>query len=229
MSAVISTRPRTVPDDVQVQAKALGDSTRFRIFRYVFEAARPVGVAELTSYTQLNHNAVRQHLDALTSAGLVTESLEERTRPGRPRLLYEAAPDSAGLWGTSGPYEQLATLLAEALRTGAPPQEVGRQAGLARASELSRVAPPADALAAIEHEMARRGFRPVRRQRPRGVELVLERCPFESAAAANPGAVCSLHRGLAEGLAEGIEGVEVEDLVAKNPHKAGCRLVMKEA
>ena len=77
--------------------------------------------------------------------------------------------------------------------------------------------------------MARRGFRPVRRQRPRGVDLVLERCPFESAAAANPSAVCSLHLGLAKGLADGIGGVEVEDLVAKNPHKAGCRLVMKEA
>ena len=200
-----------------------------RIFRYVFESARPVGVAELTSYTQLNHNAVRQHLDALTSAGLVAESLEERTRPGRPRLLDEATPDSAGLWGTPGPYEQLATFLAEALRTGAPPQEVGRRAGLARASELSRVTPSDDALGAIEHEMARAGFRPLRRHRPRGVELVLKRCPFESAAAANTSAVCSLHLGLAEGLAEGIGGVEVEDLVAKNPHKAGCRLVMKEA
>jgi DNA-binding transcriptional ArsR family regulator len=105
---------RTVPDDVQAQARALGDPTRFRIFRSIFEAARPVDVAELTSYTQLNHNAVRQHLDVLTSAGLVTESQEERTRPGRPRLLYEAAPDAAGLWGTPGPYEQLATSLAEA-------------------------------------------------------------------------------------------------------------------
>ena len=229
MSAVISTRPRTVPDDVQVQAKALGDSTRFRIFRYIFEAARPVGVAELTSYTQLNHNAVRQHLDALTSAGLVTESLEERTRPGRPRSALRGRPRLSRALGYPwslravgdapgrGPSDRCATA------GGRPASRLGS------ASELSRVAPPADALAAIEHEMARRGFRPVRRQRPRGVELVLERCPFESAAAANPGAVCSLHRGLAEGLAEGIEGVEVEDLVAKNPHKAGCRLVMKEA
>jgi len=228
MSPIISTRSRTVPDDVQSQAKALGDPTRFRIFRYVFESARSVGVAELTSYTQLNHNAVRQHLGALSAAGLVTESLEERTRPGRPRLLYEATPDSAGLWGTPGPYEQLATFLAEALRTGKAPQEVGRKAGLTRAAELSRAVAPGDALGAIEHEMARAGFRPLRRQRQRAVELVLERCPFESAAAANTSAVCSLHLGLAKGLAEGIGGVEVEDLVAKNPHKAGCRLVMKE-
>lgn len=229
MSLFIFTRPRTVPDDVQTQAKALGDPTRFRIFRFVFEAARPVGVAELTSYTQLNHNAVRQHLDVLTSAGLVAESVEERTRPGRPRLLYEATPDSAGLWGTPGPYEQLATFLAEVLRTGTSPEEVGKRAGLARAGELSRRPLSGDAIGTVEREMARAGFRPLRRQRPRGAELVLEHCPFKNAAAVNATAVCRLHLGLARGLAEGIGGVEVEDLVAKNPRKAGCRLVMKDS
>lgn len=226
--ALLTPPARTVPDDVQSQARALGDPTRFRIFRYIFEAARPVDVAELTSYTQLNHNAVRQHLEVLTSAGLVTEGQEERTRPGRPRLLYESAPDSAGLWGTPGPYEQLATSLAEAMRTGASPEDVGRRAGLARAREMARKAPLGDGIEAIQHEMARAGFKPSRRDRPRGVEIVLERCPFESAAAANAKAVCPLHLGLAKGLAEGIGGVEVEGLVPKNPHKAGCRLLLRK-
>jgi predicted ArsR family transcriptional regulator len=219
---------RTVPDDVQSQARALGDPTRFRIFRYIFEAARPVDVAELTGYMRLNHNAVRQHLEVLTSAGLVVEGQEERTRPGRPRLLYEVAPDAAGLWGTPGPYEQLATALAEAMRTGASTQEVGRRVGLARAREIARRGTVDRPVDLIEREMARAGFKPARRQRPRGVELVLENCPFESAAAVNAKAVCHLHLGLAKGLAEGIAGIEVEDLVAKNPHRAGCRLMVKE-
>jgi predicted ArsR family transcriptional regulator len=221
--------PRTVPDDVQSQARALGDPTRFRIFRYIFEAARPVDVAELTGYMRLNHNAVRQHLEVLTSAGLVIETQEERTRPGRPRLLYEAAPDSAGLWGTPGPYEQLATALAEAMRTGTSTEEVGRRVGLARAREISRRGARDDPAGAIEHEMARAGFKPARRERGRGVEFVLESCPFESAAAVNAKAVCQLHLGLARGLAEGIGDIEVEDLVAKNPHRAGCRLLVREA
>jgi predicted ArsR family transcriptional regulator len=215
----------TIRDDVQPQAKALGDPTRFRIFRYVFEAGRPVGVAELTAYTQLNHNAVRQHLAVLTSAGLVVEEVEERSRPGRPRLMYTPAPDVAGLWGTPSPYEYLATLLSEVLRTNARPEEVGRSAGRRRAVELSR-RPHGEPLAVLEGEMARIGFRPTVRQRAHSVDLVLGRCPFVSAAAANPGVVCQIHRGLADGLAEGIGGIDVEDLVAKNPHKAGCRLVM---
>jgi predicted ArsR family transcriptional regulator len=187
-----------------------------------------VDVAELTSYTQLNHNAVRQHLAVLRAAGLVAEGQEERARPGRPRLLYEAAPDASGLWGTPGPYEQLATSLAEALRTGLSPEEVGRRAGLRRAREVARQGDVGGPVEAMEQEMARAGFSPLRRERGRGLEIVLERCPFESAAAVNAKAVCSLHLGLARGLAEGIGGMEVEGLVPKNPHKAGCRLLMRQ-
>jgi predicted ArsR family transcriptional regulator len=219
---------RAVPDEVQAQAKALGDPTRFRIFRHIFEAARPVSVAELTSYTQLNHNAVRQHLDVLSSAGLVASSIEDRTRPGRPRLLYEVTPETAGLWGTQSPYEQLAVALAEALRSGSSPEEVGRRVGLARVAAIAHRTPVTDAFGVVENEMARAGFRPVRRSRSRGLELVLQRCPFESAAAINAGAVCQLHRGLAGGIAQGTGKLELEDLVPKNPHKAGCRLLLVE-
>jgi len=214
-----------VLDHVQMQAKALGDPTRFRIFRYVFEVERPVSVAELTAYTQLNHNAVRQHLAVLTSAGLVVEQVEERVRPGRPRLLYTPAAEVAGLWGTLSPYEYLATLLSEMLRTDASPEEVGRSAGRRRAAELPGRSSD-DPFDVMEREVARRGFRPIVRKRAGAVELVLGRCPFESAAAINPGVVCSVHRGLTEGLAEGIGGIDVADLVAKNPHKAGCRVVI---
>lgn len=220
-------RARAVPDEVLPLAKALGDPTRFRIFRYVFEAAHPVGVAELTNYMSLNHNAVRQHLETLVSSGLVTGSTEQRDRPGRPRLLYSARRDVGGLWATPGPYEQLASWLAQMLRTGDSPEEVGRRAGLDRAAELSRREASPDAVLVMEGEMAREGFRPLRRERPGAVELVLQDCPFESAAAANAAAVCRLHLGFAQGLAQGIGGTEVADLVAKNPRKAGCRLVFK--
>jgi DNA-binding transcriptional ArsR family regulator len=43
----------------QAEARALGDPTRYRIFRYIADARRPVGVAELTDLLGLNHNAVR--------------------------------------------------------------------------------------------------------------------------------------------------------------------------
>ncbi|TAN24836.1 MAG: ArsR family transcriptional regulator, partial [Actinomycetota bacterium] len=55
------------------EAKALGDPTRYRIFRYIDDAKRPVYVNELTDLLNVNHNAVRQHLAVLKDAHLVDE------------------------------------------------------------------------------------------------------------------------------------------------------------
>ena len=94
--------------DLQLQARALGDPTRYRLFRYIADAQGPVTVAELTGYAGLNHNAIRQHLAVLRDAGLVTEEAERRDRPGRPRLLYRLRPEAAGEWGTPGAFAWLA-------------------------------------------------------------------------------------------------------------------------
>jgi predicted ArsR family transcriptional regulator len=214
---------------VLARGRAPGDPTRLRVFGYIFEAARPVGVAELTSYVRLNHNAVHQHLEVLRSAGLVRASLEKRDRPRRPRLYYVASPEAAGLWATPRPYKQLAVLLAQILRTGDSPEEVGRRAGLARAVELSDRGPVTGAVGAVEDEMARVGFWPQRRQSLGAVELVLGRCPFASAAAVNTADVCRLHLGLARGLAQASGGPDLEDQVVQNPRKAGCRLVFERS
>ena len=212
--------------DMQLEARALGDPTRHRIFRYIVDAEGPVGVGELTDYVQLNHNAVRQHLAVLKDAGLVVEEAEGRNRPGRPRLLYRLHPEVAGRWGTSGAYVWLAGLLSEAVRLGLDPRQVGRQDGRHRAAEMAGTGDPPDL---IEEEMARRGFRPVRTERGRRIDFVIERCPFADVASEDPETICQLHLGLAEGLTEGLGGLSVERLVVKNPYRGGCRLVVQRA
>lgn len=213
-----------VDDELQHEARALGDPTRHRLFRYIADAPGPVGVAELTEYVRLNHNAVRQHLAVLKDAGLVTEEIEERSRPGRPRLLYQLHPEAAGRWDTPGAYAWLASLLSDAIRRSQDPRQVGRQDGHRRAAELAGTAEPIDLL---DEEITRRGFRPTRVERGRRVEFVLGRCPFADVAGSDPDTVCQLHLGLAEGLAEGLGGLEIERLVPKDPHRAGCRLTVR--
>lgn len=213
-------------DEIQQEARALGDPTRYRLFRYLVDAGRAVGVAELTEYARLNHNAIRQHLAVLKDAGLVVEEVEERERPGRPRLLYRLHPEAVGSWGTAGPYEWLARLLSDAVRRGLEPRQVGRQDGHRRAAELAGAGDPADL---IEDEITRRGFRPTRAERGPRLDFVLGRCPFANVAVDDPGTVCQLHLGLAEGLAEGLGGLSVERLVVKDPRRAGCRLVVRRA
>lgn len=213
-----------VEEELQQEARALGDPTRHRLFRYVAEAPGPVGVAELTDFVRLNHNAVRQHLAVLKDARLVIEEVEERSRPGRPRLLYRLAPEAAGRWGTPGAYAWLAGLLSEAVRRHLEPRQVGRQEGHRRGAVLAGTGESVDLL---EAEIERRGFRPTRVERGRRVELVLGRCPFADVAGSDPDTVCQLHLGLAEGLAEGLGDLDVEGLVAKDPRRAGCRLTVR--
>lgn len=76
---------------LQRQARALGDPTRYRIFRYVAGAGHPVTVAEITAHVELHHNGVRQHLAKLCEAGLLEETSSAGGR-GRPALRYRLDP-----------------------------------------------------------------------------------------------------------------------------------------
>lgn len=209
---------------LQQQARALGDPTRHAVFRHLAEAGRPVGVAELTERFELNHNAIRQHLAKLVAAGLVSEAKAAPAGPGRPRLVYAPDPSADGRWGAAGPYEQLSHLLADVITTGLSPGEVGRRA----ARELRVASPSGDDIADMAAAMARQGFGPEIQPRRGGAEIVLHQCPFESTARQARDTVCSLHLGIAQGLAEGTS-VVVEELVANDPRRADCRLRLHEA
>jgi len=206
---------------LQQQARALGDPSRHAIFRYVLEAQRPVGVAELTDHLGLHHNAVRQHLAKLVDAGLLLTGTMPPTGRGRPRLCYEAAPSADARWGVQGPYERLSLLLSEVVRSGDGPEVVGERAGA-----NSRV--PADAgtdpVEVLRAEMERQGFDPEVTEVDGRVELTLQTCPFATTALADPGTVCALHLGIARGVAEAAGGLVVDELEPHDPRQAGCRL-----
>src|SRR4029450_3195740 len=204
---------------LQEQARALGDPTRHAIFRLIAQAGRPIGVAELNEQFPFNHNAIRQHLAKLVTAGLVIEAKAYVTGRGRPRLVYEIDPAVEGQWGTTGPYERLSLLLVELIRTGLDAEEVGR-----RAADQFRVpSPSGDVVADMSAAMAPQGFAPEARSVPGGAEIVLHNCPFATAALADRDTVCALHLGIAEGLTEASPAA-VTELIAYDPRKADCRL-----
>lgn len=207
---------------LQVQARALGDPTRQEIFRYLVDAGTDVDVAELTDHVGLNHNAVRQHLAKLVDADLVEEARARPSGRGRPRLLYRVAPTAESRWGVAGPYERLAVLLTEVVRTGDAPEAVGARAG--RRLIMGGSGASVDAVDRFEDAMARQGFDPTVQARGDEVEVVLRSCPFASAVLADADTVCQLHLGLARGAAEAIGGIEVDQLEPKDPRRAHCRL-----
>ncbi len=206
---------------LQQQAKALGDPTRHDIFRYLAEAARPVDVLELTEHFGAHHNAIRQHLAKLVDADLVVEEKAPSAGRGRPRLLYGVEPAAEGRWGFSGPYERLSLLLSEIIRTGDTAVEVGRRAGRRQRLGSTDVLDP---VAELVGQMARQGFDPTVRQRGADVDVTLRTCPFATTALADPDTVCSLHLGMAYGIAAAVGGLVIDELVPKDPRRAQCRL-----
>jgi predicted ArsR family transcriptional regulator len=207
---------------LQIQARALGDPTRHKIFEYISDSGDAVGVAELTELLGLHHNAIRQHLAKLVDADLVVEVAPVVAGRGRPRLQYMVAPSAESRWGAIGPYERLAVLLTEVVRSGESPVDVGRRVGLRQ--RLGGAVDDADPVASLVEEMESQGFAPAVREHGRAVDVTLQVCPFESAVLADPDTICQLHLGLAQGLAEAIGGVEVLELVPKDPRRAHCRL-----
>ncbi len=206
---------------IQQQARALGDPTRHTIFRYLSDAEDAVGVAELTAHLGLNHNAVRQHLARLVEAGLVTQKVAPAQGRGRPRQLFEMDPTADERWGVGGPYRRLSLLLVEILRSGKSAVEVGRRAGQQIELGSRRRGRATDDLGMA---MMRGGFDPELVSDGETAEFVLRHCPFADTAAADPDTVCALHLGLAQGLADQLDGVVVDELVPRDPIHAGCRL-----
>jgi predicted ArsR family transcriptional regulator len=206
---------------LQQQARALGDRTRYEIFRHIVDAGRPVGVAELAAHFEVHSNAVRQHLAKLVEAGLVLESTRRSAGPGRPSLQYVPHPAADSRWGVLGPYERLSVLLSEVIRTGDAPATVGRRAGVVMARRPVRADDPMTAMA---EQLAGYGFEPTIKRRRADAVITLHSCPFATTALADPGTVCDLHLGIAQGFADVIGGVVVDELVPTDPRRPACRL-----
>lgn len=207
---------------LQVQARALGDPTRYEIFRRLADSGDSMDVSSLTEEFELNHNGIRQHLAKLVEAGLVIEYQARSKGRGRPRLLYRVDPAADSRWGHTGPYEQLSLLLAEVLRTGDSPEEVGRRAGRAEIGARQQIHDGADAVDILLIEMARQGFDPQLEIEGDNVEAHILTCPYASAAAADPEIVCSLHVGMVKGIAEGIDGFVLDDFERAEPMSSRC-------
>ena len=200
-----------MPDTKAIDVhKALADDTRYRLFRYVGLAGRPVSVREMSRRLSLHPNTLRPHLRRLEEAGLVAREIRKGSTVGRPQTLYSAV-DVGGEEGRD--YRLLAEILC-GLVTGKRNTErarsLARQWGsylVAQGGPKPGVKLPARRnLAVLQEAMSRAGFDPrFRRLTGAGVEVNLRDCPFRDLADDHRELVCTLHRGLVEGMVEGLK------------------------
>lgn len=184
----------------------------------------PTTVAELADACEQHPNTVREHLDALIRAGLVTRTTAAARGRGRPAILYQAEPlDSRRPQVRE--YAVLATAFAAEVESSAPDAKAwGRSAGIRRGHSLVN---PSDAgLEAAESAardiLARHHFDPT--DAPDGT-IRLRQCPLLDVARVHSDVVCSLHQGVLTGIYEA-HGVDGERAMRITPFALpGCCLI----
>jgi predicted ArsR family transcriptional regulator len=189
--------------------------TRAAVLHLLREAAGDVGglsAADVAHALDLHANTTRFHLDALTARGLVLREPEQRTQPGRPRLLYRARDGYR-----VDRYQDLAGAMVrhfagDAADRSALAREAGVAWGVEVRGERERQVPHETSLCRLVGCLAELGYAP---EVEDGEELlvVLRPCPYEDLAAEDPGVVCQLHLGLIRGVLGEGDGLAVTSLL----------------
>jgi predicted ArsR family transcriptional regulator len=193
------------PSPIEIH-KALADDTRYRCYRFLRLSGRPVSVRELSTRLSLHVNTLRPHLRRLEDAGLVrSEVARGGSSVGRPQTVYSAV-DREDREGRD--FRLLAEILARQLAGTRQRQRAAETAREWGAYLVGRAAPRPGArtsggpnLAVLQEALAEAGFDPRfhRRGRTR-VDIALRDCPFRDLLDEHRELVCSIHRGLLEGM-----------------------------
>src|SRR5947207_11972716 len=197
--------------DLLAMLKALGDETRFSMYRELAGSTRGCSAQDLADSLGLHANTVRLHLDRLREAGLVDVEAIHRGTVGRPTHIYSLAPGAPGLGFDAPSYTLLSGLLAAlAERVGADGDEaveIGRAWGV----EAGRRTRSRSCVKALTGEMQRLGFAPETETVASISDMAFTHCPFRELAEAYPELVCNLHRGISEGIVSEVGGGSVDE------------------
>ena len=202
------------PDQLTV-LKALGDETRFAMYRELARSTGALSAQDLADRLGLHANTVRLHLERLREAGLVDVEAVHRGTVGRPQHLYFLADGAPALGFDPPAHALLAGLLAAlAERVGADAASA-KSTGRVWGADTGRRTRSRSCLAALEAELTRLGFEPSAEAADGAHEgstrIDFLHCPFRELAEAYPELVCNLHRGLCEGVVDSAGGGRVEE------------------
>src|SRR5688572_32517596 len=164
-------------------------ATQQALLRHMLQQPDGISVETLCERLRISHNAVRQHLTALTAKGWV-ERMAPRPTGGRPEARFHLTAEAHALFPRN--YAQIAGALMEGViaRLG----DEGAQdllVGLGQGLGLAEPAPPPDASREdIAHALAQRldqlGYEAVATQRGGQAQVEAYNCVFHALARAHP-------------------------------------------
>ena len=205
--------------------KALGDETRFSMYRELASSTHPLSAHDLADRLGIHANTVRLHLERLREAGLVDVEAVHRGTVGRPQHVYSLAPGAPGLGFDPPSYTLLAGLLGRARRAHGRRCRRSRRdrAALGRRGRPPHPLPLLRQGARVRARTAR--LRPGAQEDDGEVSIAFLHCPFRELAEAYPELVCNLHRGICEGVVKSVGGGSVEDFATLYDHDP-CRVTV---
>jgi predicted ArsR family transcriptional regulator len=182
--------------------QALGDETRYLLYRELAGSPRPLGAPQLADRLGLHANTVRMHLERMREAGLVDVEPVHRGTVGRPQHVYTLANGAPGLEFDPPAHAVLAGLLAAMAERlggdGTDAEETGRAWG----REAAKRTRSGTCVEVLTKQLTQLGFDPAVESDGDGTRITFLQCPFRDLAEAYPELVCNLHRGICEGALE---------------------------
>jgi predicted ArsR family transcriptional regulator len=173
---------------------------RDEVFETLRAADAPLSIVEVAERLTIHPNTARFHLEALVRAGRVESVQPDRSKPGRPPLMFRTAPgmDPAG----RRDYLLLADILAKAVANQSGAVGAGRDWAQGHI-EPAAVPDPDDAVERLAGLLDDLGFAAEKRAGAAGVtEIGLRNCPFLDLAADRRDVICPVHLGLMQGAME---------------------------
>jgi predicted ArsR family transcriptional regulator len=192
--------------------KALGDNTRYAIYLELARSPVPLSTTEIADSLELHPNTVRPHLERMREVGLLDVDADSRGTVGRPQHRWSLAPEAPSLGLEPSGFRLLARLLAGVAAAGGADSEMVADAGRAegrRSGARRAAAGTQSCLEALVDELADLGFDPAVGEDGELTTVAFASCPFREVASEFPSLVCHLHRGIVEGIVEGVPNAEV--------------------
>jgi len=186
---------------------ALGDPTRFAIYKHVVAAPEPVSASDVAVVFGLHRTVARSHLEKLTNADLLVIGTRRNPRGGRPAKVYSPSTTRFDIQLPPRRYQTLAGALARlagladlssAAHAEALGHELGREAAAGSPGAVRNGGLTPDDVDTFLRDMGCSPRVTVRDDRTVVVEI--GNCVFLEVAREHPELVCALDGGMLCGL-----------------------------
>ena len=202
----------------------MAQPTAARLFAALTDAEESLTTAEAAEMAGVHPNSARFHLGELAEAGLIKPGTAHGSR-GRPRKTWSVTASGRAAGSPPEAYRELAGWLGRSVAVMAADSSEIRGQGRRIGREIAAETAGQDGASVLEDSLRAMGFWPQRETAGRTTRFTLCNCPYREVAESNVPVICTLHLGIAEGIAHAsCPRSRVTSFEPRDPQTAGCTI-----